>query len=234
MTDKNPKFRKLLRFKLPRNCPTDRTGCAFTARTTKQCIHHLPFSKITPTVLALAAWSPKLRTDLFQKSLLHGLFLSISIFSVHLILRRPQHIDTSATPVSSGAALIMSVLLATGISMVVWLVRNSVKNPSFSFRPSRARILLSLGLAAIFPLRNWGLSPVTLGGLALFSLSADYTQFPKILGAIVCVAIPIYPISAMICYHTKNKVWLRLGIISVAFLSAFSGIILWVGWQSFP
>ncbi|SMP08103.1 hypothetical protein [Shimia sagamensis] len=175
-----------------------------------------------------------MRTKNLQKSLLFVAFLSILIISLHLFLRRPQHIDGSALPVSIVAAFFMSVLLATGISLVVWLVRHSVNNPSFSFRPSRARILLSLGLAAIVPIGNWGLSPITLGGLTLFSLSANQTQIPKLLGLIACVAIPIYPISAMICYHTQINQRRRLGIIAVLFLSTFSGIVLWGGWQSFP
>jgi hypothetical protein len=119
--------------------------------------------------------------------------------------------------------------LASGLALLFKMLLNAIENPAFTFRPSRARILIALGLAALLP-RGVVLGlPFTFGGLALYATAQSFDDFISHLVPFLVASAAAYPIAAMIAQHSVNRRWLRIGMIALIFLSAYSAHLLWTG-----
>ncbi len=166
-------------------------------------------------------------------SLQTGLW-AILAFCIHVFLRRPIQVDrgTMTDPVPYIAVIIMSLLVGAGIVLLVWLVKSSLNAPFKMLKPSRARIFITLGLLAITPVGAIEWLPIIMGVWWLHLFSGP-TPDIKMIAAMIGAFAGAYSIAAMLAHHTKDRRWLRIGMITLVFWSTYSGILLWYGVQRF-
>ena len=153
---------------------------------------------------------------------------------MHVFLRRSIQADrgTMTDPVPFLAAILMSALVGAGVVLLIWLIKNSLKAPNPTLKPSRARIFLTLGIVAITPVATIEWLPISLGAWLLGLFYGETSAIKNIailIGTFACA----YPVAAMIAHHTKNRRWLRIGMITLIFWSAYSGVLLWFGVPKF-
>mmetsp|Transcript_7805 Transcript_7805/g.13425 ORF Transcript_7805/g.13425 Transcript_7805/m.13425 type:complete len:206 (-) Transcript_7805:571-1188(-) len=175
-------------------------------------------------VLQPGAWKLSLHTSL----------CAITAFCIHAFLRRPIQTDrgTMTDPVPFLAAIPMSALVGAGAVLLIWLVKNSLKAPDLTLKPSRARICITLGLVAITPVATIEWLPISLGvwlSALFYGETSAIMNIAIIVGAFACA----YPVAALIAHHTKDRRWLRIGMITLIFWSAYSGVLLWFGVPKF-
>ncbi len=176
-------------------------------------------------MLQPGAWKLSLHTGLW----------AITAFCIHVFLRRPIQADlvTRTDPVPYFSAIMMSLLVGAGVTLLIWLSRNSINAPNFSMKPSRARVLIAAGIAAITPFLTIGWMPISLGGMTLAAIagaSMDAMGVIFLIGAFACA----YPLAAMIAHHTSNRRLLRIAMITLVFWSTYSALLLWLGVVKFP
>ena len=122
-----------------------------------------------------------------------------------------------------------SLTLGYALAMLIWLVRQTRGQLFETFRPSRARLIAAVCLAAVTPVLvvNW--MPIV-AGLALvpsrgFSIDHVFWFSQFVLAA--------YPVAAMIVRHTFERRLLRFGMFVLCFWSVYACHLLWRGILNF-
>lgn len=164
-----------------------------------------------------------------------ALALGVLIFAMHHLIRRPQLLADVRPddPVHIWAAFGLSIVLGFGLAMLWWLLRQTKGQIRWTFRPSRGRILTTIGLAAVLPFVVIDWTPWTVGGLVVFSASLGFTEALQSLVYFLVPCILIYPVAAMIVHHTAHKLWLRIALCALVFWSAYAVFMLSFGVVTF-
>jgi len=157
-----------------------------------------------------------------------ALILGVVIFVVYQVFRRPMLASdiTQGDPVPLAVALVASVVVGYGLSMLWWLIRRTKGQFWYTFHPTRSRFIGAFCLAMIAPFAVFTYIPWIFGGLMFVIL------FEEPIWAIAITAMAItalYPLASMIVRHTYQRRWLRVGLFCLTFWTAYAGYLLFMG-----
>ena len=133
-------------------------------------------------------------------------------------------------PVALPLAILFSLIIGYGLTMLGWLVMQTRGQIGDTFRPTRGRVLGAMGLLLVTPfvVFNWlpwifaGLIPMVFSDMPLWGL------LTTAIGLVI-----LYPLSSMIVRHTYERRLLRFGLFCLYFWTGYAFLMLWHGEMAF-
>ena len=133
-------------------------------------------------------------------------------------------------PVPTALAIVFSLIIGYGFSMIGWLIVRTKGQFLETFRPTRGRIIGSICLTLATPFVVFSYIPWIF--LGMLPLAIPYEPIEALL-IFAAISLVTYPLAAMIVRHTYDRRGLRIGLFALCFWTAYSVLMLRNGVQIF-
>ncbi|MEL0436548.1 hypothetical protein [Phycobacter sp. K97] len=163
---------------------------------------------------------------------LMGGLIGIGVFAGYQFwwrVERGEYLHILGDPAPLPIALLAALIFGQALAMICWLLANVRSAGLTALRPTRGRLISAISLALVTPVQIVAWFPWIVIGLMPFAMYQ-----PSFLWSLVPILLPVYPLAALIQYHTYQRKWLRFGLFCLYFWGVYGFHILWSGVQHFP